>query len=973
LTFEQSLQRALVGEVRFDRITRALYSTDASVYQIAPVGVVIPRSTDDVVRVMEIAAEHRTAITARGGGTSQAGQAIGAGLVLDTSKYMNRVLEIDPDERWARVEPGVVLDDLNAQLKPHGLRFAPDLSSSSRATVGGMMANNSSGARSIVYGKTIDHVLEQHVVLSDARVAHLRPLSGTALNTAIVGESIEARAYRAIPRLALTHADEIARRFPKVLRRVGGYNLDSFTDASRPVDLTRILIGSEGTLGIVVEARIRLVPLPRARAVLAVEFAHVLDALGATPTVLTHRPSAVEIMDDFILKHTREAPALDAVRRTVFSDDGGALLCVEFAADAGDELRGRLDALARDLEGRFRCRSTHAIDPAFQQRIWSLRESALGLSTAMKGDAKSISFVEDTAVAPERLREYIDRFLQLIKRHDTIAGIYAHASVGCLHVRPVINLKTADGVARFESIAQAVAELVLEFGGALSGEHGDGMVRGAFTQKMFGPSLYEAFREVKRTFDPDGILNPGKIVDSPPLTANLRYGPEYETAAPVTWFDYTAHGGMGRAVEMCSGVGACRKKLDGTMCPSYRATLDEQHSTRGRANVLRLAMSGQLGSTGLGDHGVYDVLDLCLECRACKVECPTGVDVARFKSEFLADYWRRHGVPTRARAFGHVHRAARLGSRLAPVSNLVARSAAGRWLAELLLGVDRRRTMPTWTRRTLRDRIARRASVSMSDPSGPAALRSQKTSASAPSVTLFADTFTQYGEPEIGLAAVEVLEASGVSVRLVPHVCCGRPLISQGLLAEARELAGRNADHLHEAAARGEPILFLEPSCLSAVREDAPALVGRDRQEQARVVAHASMLFEEYVERESAAGRLTVPLNAGPPSVLLHAHCHQRAMGLAAAGRGVLSRIPGASVTDLDAGCCGMAGSFGYTREHYDVSRAIGELKLLPAARAMPAGAVLAASGTSCRHQIAHFTNVRAVHPAILLRSLLAR
>jgi FAD/FMN-containing dehydrogenase/Fe-S oxidoreductase len=944
------------GDVRFDRISRALYSTDASVYQITPLGVVIPRSARDVMTAVRVAAEHRIPITARGGGTSQAGQAIGAGLILDTSKHLNRILEINVDERWARVEPGVVLDDLNAHLKPHGLRFAPDLSSSSRATVGGMMANNSSGARSIVYGKTIDHVLDQQAVLADGRLEHLRPLTGPALERASSGDSIAARAYRTIPDLASTYADEIERRFPNLLRRVGGYNLDAFVDRSSPVDLTRIMVGSEGTLGIVVEARIRLVPLPAKRALLAVEFEHVLDALDAAPVVLAHGPSAVEVMDGFILGHTRQSPTLDAIRRTVFSDTGGALLCIEFAGDAAEDLPGRLSALERDLTGRYRCRATHAVDPHMQQRIWSLREAALGLSTAMTGDAKSISFVEDTAVAPERLRDYIERFLAIVARHGTHAGIYAHASVGCLHVRPVINLKTAHGVQQFEGIAEDVAELVLEFGGALSGEHGDGIVRGPFTRKMFGPTLYDAFQQVKDTFDPDGILNPGKIIGSPPLTSHLRFGTNYQTAEPLTFFDYSAHGGMGRAVEMCSGVGACRKKLEGTMCPSYRATLEEKHSTRGRANVLRLAMNGQLGESGLGDEGVFDVLDLCLECRACKTECPTGVDVARFKSEFLADYWRRHGTSPRARAFGHIHTTAQWASRLAPVSNALAQSTAGRWMAQQTLGIDARRTLPAWTRRTLRKRLQSHS------PGTPA------------TSVLFADTFTQYADPEIGVAAVAVLEAAGLGVTLVPHACCGRPLISQGLLDDARALAVKNVVALSEAANTGQAIVFLEPSCLSAIREDMPALLRGSLQQKARTIANAAMLFEEYLERECEAGRARLDLSAGPTSVLLHAHCHQRAMGLAPVAHSLLSRLPETTVTDLDAGCCGMAGSFGYTKDHYDVSRRIGELRLFPAARAVAnasPGSVLVAAGTSCRHQVEHFTGVKAVHPAVLLHASL--
>jgi FAD/FMN-containing dehydrogenase len=501
MSLEQKLSAAIDGEVRFDRVSRALYSTDASIYQIEPQGVVVPRSAEDVVRVVQIAAAHGTSITARGGGTSQAGQAIGGGLVLDTSKYLHRILEVNAGERWARVEPGVVLDDLNAHLRPLGLRFAPDLSSASRATVGGMMANNSSGARSVVYGKTIDHVLEQHAVLSDGRVSHLRPLSPTELATACLGDGIEAEVYRVVPRLAVQHAEEIERRFPKVLRRVGGYNLDELTKPQRPVNLTKIMVGSEGTLGIVVEARIRLVPLPKARVVLVVAFDDLLEALAATPTALRHGPSAVEVMDGFILGHTRESPALDALRRSILSTEAAGLLCIEFAGDHTDELLPRLEALEADLRGvGFRCQTTRAIDPAAQARVWSLREAALGLSMAMKGDAKTISFVEDTAVAPDKLRDYIERFTDIVKRHDSVAGVYAHASVGCLHVRPVIDLKTAAGVRRFESIANEVASLVLEFGGALSGEHGDGIVRGAFTEKMFGPARSSTRHPWRPTF-----------------------------------------------------------------------------------------------------------------------------------------------------------------------------------------------------------------------------------------------------------------------------------------------------------------------------------------------------------------------------------------------------------------------------------------------------------------------------------------
>jgi FAD/FMN-containing dehydrogenase/Fe-S oxidoreductase len=949
----RELSAALDGEVRFDAVSRSLYSTDASVYQIEPRGVLVPRTLDDVIKAVELAGRYGVPITARGGGTSQAGQAIGAGLVVDTSKYLNRVLAIDPDRRIARVQPGLVLDELNAALKPYDLRFAPDVSSASRATVGGMIANNSSGARSVLYGKTIDHVRDLKVVLADGRVTSFGPAHGDDLIRAHAAAGIEGDAYRVVPALAQSLAAEIDRRFPKVLRRVGGYNLDAFVDPSAPVDLSRLIVGSEGTLAFVLEATVALVPLPKAKALLTAEFDDLLDALGATPLVLRHGPAAVEVMDDFILSHTRENARLDAMRRSIVERDGSALLCIEFYADHPEALPPRLDALECDLRGAgFRCRTRAISDAAAQARVWSLREAALGLSMATRGDGKAVSFVEDTAVAPERLRDYIARFLQLVERYQTHAGVYAHASVGCLHVRPVVDMKTADGLAAFAGIANDVADLVLEFGGALSGEHGDGLVRGAFNEKMFGSTLYEAFRTVKRTFDPAGLFNPGRIVDTPPITAHLRFGAGYPTPDPPTHFDYTVQGGFGRAVEMCSGVGACRKTREGTMCPSYMVTREEAHSTRGRANVLRLALNGRMRDAGLDAEGVRGVLDLCLECRACKSECPVNVDVGRYKSEFLASYWREHGTAFKARAFGYVAEVAAWGSRFAPVANRLAATAPARRIAAAAVGLDPRRDLPVWASRTLRARLAAAAA-----------------NAAETAPVLFADTFTNHVEPEIGIAAFEVLRAAGLGATLAPHVCCGRPLISQGLLAAARERAARNVAALYPRAARGAPIVFVEPSCLSAVREDAPDLLRGAMREQARVVASHAVLFEEFLEAELAAGRATLRFGSAPRAVLLHVHCHQRSMGLAAAAAALLGRLPGATITDLDAGCCGMAGSFGYTRDHYDVSQAIGERKLLPAARALAAGTVLAAAGTSCRHQVRHFTGVQALHPAQLIHA----
>jgi FAD/FMN-containing dehydrogenase/Fe-S oxidoreductase len=950
----RALATEITGEIHFDKISRALYATDASVYQIEPLGVVIPRSRHDLIRLVTICAEYRCPITMRGGGTSQAGQAIGPGLVVDTSKHLTTLLDLNVAERWARVEPGLVLDELNAQLRPHGLRFAPDVSTASRATIGGMMANNSSGARSVLYGKTIDHVLEQEVVLSNGSVVQFGPMDADEVARKRSESSLEGACYRLVSDLAARHRAEIERRFPRVLRRVGGYNLDEFVTGDRPFNLAKLMVGSEGTLGVVLSAKVKLVPLPTAKAVLAIQFASLLESLAATPLILRHGPSAVEVMDKSILDYTRQSAVLEALRQSFIDGDPAALLCVEFYADRAEDLPPRLAALERDLrDHQFGYAYHHALDLAAQARIWSLREAGLGLSMAMKEDAKSLSFVEDTAVAPERLRDYIERFLAIVQRHGTTAGVYAHASVGCLHVRPVINMKTEAGVRRFEAIANDVSDLVLEFGGALSGEHGDGLVRSPFMEKMFGSELYEAFRTIKRTFDPNGIFNPGKIVDAPPLTANLRFGTSYVARSVPTYFEYP-EGSFAGAVEMCSGLGACRKTLEGTMCPSYMATRDEQHTTRGRANVLRLTIAGRLGEAGLGDDGVYETLDLCLECRACKAECPVGVDVARFKSEFLADYWQRHGTPLHARALGQARRAAEWGSRFAPLSNWILNSGLGRRLNERVLGIDQRRALPEFKRRTL---------ASLAQGRLPSTAPGQ----GAHDVLLFNDTFTNHYDPEIGLAALDVLSTAGLRPALAPNRCCGRPQISKGLLSEARAMAARNADLLCADAEAGRPLVFCEPSCLSAVREDAPALLRGEARRKAEVVARSSVLFEEFLAKRTSR----LALKPGPKTILLHGHCHQKSMALVGPSKALLSSIPNTTVVDLDAGCCGMAGSFGYAREHYDVSRAIGERKLFPAIRKKPDGAVVVAAGTSCRHQIADFTGESAVHPAVLISQLL--
>jgi FAD/FMN-containing dehydrogenase/Fe-S oxidoreductase len=965
--FRAALAGGLAGEARFDRLSRALYSTDASVYQVVPLGVVWPRTEADVITAVQACARFRVPLTARGGGTSQAGQAIGPGLVLDCSRHLGRVLEVNAAERWVRVQPGCVLDDLNRELKPYDLHFPIDISTSDRATIGGMIANNSSGTHSVVYGKTVDHVLELRVVLADGTVVPLRPLDEAGLETRCRQQDLEGACYRVVRRLAAEHADEIGRRYPKVLRRVGGYNLDLFTGpaggpgGSQRFNLAHLFVGSEGTLGVTLEAKLRLAPLPRAKALLVLQFDELLDALAVTPAILAHGPAAVEVIDRYVLDATRLNPEANRLR-DFLRGDPGAILIVEFYGERPEDLPGRIEALEADLRRRGAGSHYHrALEEAEQGRIWKLRRLALGLSMAEKGDAKALSFVEDSAVAPERLRDYIAEFLDLVARKGTRAGVYAHASVGCLHVRPVVDLKTEAGVRRFEAIAAGVADLVLKYGGALSGEHGDGMVRSPFQEKMYGPLLYNAFRELKRTFDPLGLLNPGKVVDAGPLTANLRYGPAYVTPDVPTTFDFSAEGGVVRAAELCAGVGECRKTRAGTMCPSYQATRAEQHSTRGRANALRLALTGQAGLGGLTDPALREALDLCLECKACKAECPTNVDMARLKAEFLHQFYRQHGLPWRNRVFGHVARLGRWGCRLAPLSNWLLRSRPLRRLNEWLLGIDRRRVPPAFAGTT----FVRHFRAAQADK-GPARL--------GRSVLLFPDTFTNYHEPAIGLAAVALLERAGCGVTLGEPTlgCCGRPLISNGLLTEAVAHAGHNTRLLYPWAAAGRPITACEPSCVLTIKDDYPALLRGELRGQAEVVARACRTFEEVLEsllsdgERGLAGNLFRP---GPGQILVQGHCHQRALvGMGATLR-LLRRIPGAEVIDLDAGCCGLAGSFGYEEEHYEVSRLVGEQRLFPALRQAAPDAVVVAPGLSCRLQIAHFTGRTAVHPAELLLS----
>jgi len=936
-TQHAQLQDRLDGDVSLDPATRAMYATDASVYQIMPAAVVRPRHAEDVAAVLSFCRDHGHSITARGGGTSQAGQAIGPGLQLDFSKHLNGILEIQPDRQRVRVQPGIVLDELNAALRPYGLVLPLDLSTSSRATIGGMIANNSSGTRSVVYGKTIDYVDSLTVMLTDGSVVVLDDSEPAASSA----DSLHIRCRDTVVRLAGDHADEIDRRYPKLLRRVGGYNLDEFTpDRHRPANLSRIIVGSEGTLALVLEATLRLAPIPGERALLSIQFDDLLEALGAVPMILEHDPSAVELVDRMILSHTVGKAEFEPLRWFIDGDPAGVLL-TEVQGDSADELSGRLDRIEEHLGRHGLGTHFHRMTADDEQaRVWKLRKAALGLSMARPGDAKAVSFVEDTAVSPDRLRDYIARFREILDRHETRAGFYAHASVGLLHIRPVIDLKTNIGVSRFSAIADDVADLVLEFGGALSGEHGDGLVRAPFQERMFGPALYEAFRELKRTFDPNGLLNPGKIVDAPELTADLRFGPDHVTPNPDTAFDFSDFGGIARAAEQCSGVGACRKSLSGTMCPSYMATRNESDSTRGRANALRMAINGQLGPEGLAHPSLKPALDLCLECKACKSECPTGVDMARMKSEYLFQFHRNNPRPRHDYRFAGIRRTLERASNWPRLFNAVSGTRLGRWFA----GIAAERRPPRVAHRSL---LSECRSRELADPL-------------AADVVFFPDTFSTYCEPDHVLAAIRVAESLGLSAGIASPVCCGRPLISRGFLDEARRQAESLVEALSPLARANRPIVFLEPGCWSAVTDDLPQLVSEPIREAAAEVALVCRTFEQWAAEvlpEQQPGHS----DTNYEMVLHHGHCHQKALigtdpALEAIRRG------GGRALDLDSGCCGMAGSFGYEPNHLEVSLAIGERVLAPAVRDHNGPVV--APGFSCRHQVEHLTGVRAVSTA---------
>jgi FAD/FMN-containing dehydrogenase/Fe-S oxidoreductase len=953
------LRRELQGEVYFDDFSRGRYSTDASIYQIQPIGVTVPKTAQDVEIALQIAVEEGIPVLPRGGGTSQTGQAIGTALIMDTSKYLNQVLEFDPAQRTVCVQPGIVLDPLNRYLKPHGLFFPVDVSTANRATLGGMTGNNSCGSRSIRYGNMVHNVRAIDALLADGSRAHFNTLPARQVRSESVRHT---ELFNKLLTLGEREAVEIAQRFPKLLRRVGGYNIDELTKESP--NMSHLLVGSEGTLAFFQRIHLDLQPLPPHKVLGVCHFPAFYAAMDATQHIVKLNPSAVELVDRTMIDLARDIPVFAPTVDRFVQGEPQALLLVEFSGeDQALQLRNLRDLVELMSSLGFHQSVVEATDTEFQQAIWEVRKSGLNIMMSMKGDGKPVSFIEDCAVELKDLAEYTRRLTGIFHKHGTVGTFYAHASVGCLHVRPVLNMKDEAGAKKMRAIVEETLEIVREYKGSHSGEHGDGLARSEFHEPMFGRRMVQSFEEVKDSFDPGGSFNPGKIVRASKMDDRslFRYAPGYSALPIATTMDWSAWGGFDRAIEMCNNNGACRKSNVAVMCPSYRITGDEQHLTRGRANSLRLAVSGQLGKDAMASDAMYDTMSLCVSCKACRRECPTGVDMAKMKIEFLNQYYQKHRLPLKERLIAYLPRYAHRARYFSLLLNLRDQVPGLAKLSEKLVGFSSRRKLPRWRRDTF---------DSVKDSS-----RQTITGTEAREVVLLVDTFNTCFEPENARAALAVLNAAGYKVQCPTPLdqgrplCCGRTFFSAGLVDEARVEARRTLAALKSYVERGIPIIGLEPSCLLSFRDEYPSLLPG---EDTGMLANNAFLLEEFLAAEHERGQLHLQLK--PLSfrrALLHGHCHQKAFAAMSAVQKVLNLIPGLKVESIESSCCGMAGAFGYDARTFDSSMKMAELSLLPAVRAADASTLIVADGTSCRHQIQHGCGREALHVVRLLEMAL--
>ncbi|WP_456816564.1 FAD-binding and (Fe-S)-binding domain-containing protein [Bradyrhizobium sp. USDA 4508] len=970
-SLEQRLRSDLTGDVFFDAFNRGRYATDASFYQIMPAGVVVPRTVDEALRTLAIVRDAGRIVTPRGGGTSQCGQTVNDGIIVDLSKHLNRILSLDVENRTCVVEPGIVLDDLNRRLKKHGLWFPVDVSTASRATIGGMAGNNSCGGRSLRYGTMRDNTVSLDAALADGTLLHFGevPRDLTRVNSSDSGLKL----FRDMLDLGEREALEIADKFPKVQRRVGGYNLDALVPRNAPNNLAHLLVGSEGTLAFTTQVELKLWPVIRNKALGVCHFGSFYEAMDAAQHLVKLRPIAVELVDRTMIALGREIAMFQPIISAAVRGDPDAILVVEFAEEDQADNLARLRQL-RELMGdlgfgwdkpqRKWGGVVEIVEPALQTGIADFRAAGLNVMMSMKQEGKPVSFVEDCAVPLPHLADYTERLNAVFARHGTRGTMYAHASEGCLHVRPVLNLKLEKDVKAMRAIAEEAFAMVREYKGSHSGEHGDGLVRSEFHEAMFGQRIVADFREVKQRFDPTNTLNPGKIVDPPRMDDRslFRFSPDYRVGELKTVLDWSAYpgagGGFQGAVEMCNNNGACRKLEGGVMCPSYRATRNEKDVTRGRANTLRLAISGQLGADALASDEMMETLKLCVSCKACRHECPTGVDMAKMKIEVLAARAATHGLTLRDRLVGYLPRYVDLASRFAPIANWRNRSPLLRSLFERLAGISAKRALPAFRRDTFRPDA---------EVLGPADGRE---------VVLFADTFNRGYERENLDAAIEVLVAGGYRVHLPRPSdggrppCCGRTFLSAGLVEQARAELDRLVATYVPFAARGVPIIGLEPSCLLTLRDE---LLSLRSDEAAKTVSAHALLFEEFLVREAEAGRLALPLGAVAGKAVVHGHCHQKSFGAFKPVEKVLRLVPGLDVKTIESSCCGMAGAFGYGADTFQASIEMAELSLLPMVRSADPDTLIVADGTSCRHQIKDGSGRTPLHVASVLAMSLKR
>ncbi len=960
--FLRALKRESQGEIRTDEYSRVLYSTDASIYSVMPHGVFFPASRDDVHMAVTLAAKFGIPILPRTGGSSLAGQAVSEAVVMDFTRHLNRILEVNEAEGWVRAEPGLVLDQLNNSIAPTGLQFGPDPASSNRAALGGIVSNNSTGSHSICYGMTADHILNMNVVLSDGSQVYLGPLEMEELKKKAQRSGAEGRIYQEMIELTQSpeHRKAIIEGTPRHWRRCGGYNLDRFVGKAAsfkvPQDerfnLAKLVCGAEGTLAVIQDVTLNLVPIPEARGLAIVHFGSTVEALRQIPAILEASPSAIELLDNLGLQLCKDVPEYARLLSTFIEGDPDCILITEFYGSGEVELRSKIEYLRTVLAAQGHNDSVlPVLEPSRQGNVWAVRKAGLGLLMSIKGDHKPIPFIEDAAVPTEHLAEYVEKIGRFCEERDTRVAYYAHASAGCVHIRPLINTKEASEIAKIPEILDFAVDLLQGYGGALSSEHGDGRARSWMNERFFGPDLYRLYQKVKQIWDPEGLLNQGVVVDAPAGTENLRYGPDYEVIPLELNLDFSAEHGFDRAVEMCNGAGICRKETAGVMCPSFMVTREEEHTTRGRANALRAALSGELPHEELTSKRMYEVMDLCVECKGCKSECPSSVDMAKIKFEFLAQYHKKHGIPLRTRMFGDIAKISRLTSGvLAPVFNGVLGSLPVRFILDRALGISMQRKMPTFARQPFTAWFRQRS----------------RNGQQKKQVVLFHDTFNTFNDPHVSIAAVEVLEAAGFEVILPGHRCCGRPLISKGLVKRARAAAKDTVERLLPYAKQGLPIIGLEPSCLLSMRDEYLYLLPES--EDARIVASQAVLFDEFIARLVEEGQLPMTFTSTAKEVLLHGHCHQRALVGTEPTRKILALPENYHVREVDSSCCGMAGAFGYEKEHYAISRKMAERRLVPEIRSAGRDALIVAPGTSCRHQLQHYDIKRVLHPAEVLR-----